>query len=253
MSEHGEACGLEERLSWWELWPMAGWGVFVVYIFLQGWMPFFLWWLYGYLAAASGLALLVLFFCGWALRQRSLSAEGGGHEASHGHVPPASGGRWWLYVQSLAFLVPLAVGFALPVRGLNDLAAVQRGAADPAMMAELASQRELEATEKQGEYNWTTVLGLAQRLALPRPEKVGAMGFVVRTPTTPPGHFLLVRFLITCCAADASPAAVLVRWPKAETLKGNQWVKVYGQTEPKGKVLAADEVIEVSEPKKPYL
>jgi len=153
----------------------------------------------------------------------------------------------------LAFLAPLVIGFSLPERGLNALAALQRGAGDPAMLAELAAQQQLaEVREEQG-YGWTTVLGVAQRLRMPKAQKVGAIGFVVRNEKAPADQFLLVRFQIVCCAADASPLAVPVQWAEAHTLENNQWVKVFGRTDPKVKALVADKVEPTREPANPYM
>ncbi len=271
MGVKAPGCEHSGRLSWWELWPMAGWGVFVLFVRLTGRMPLFLWSVYGYLAAAGGVLLLALFAVGWVLRQHSLRAEYAARRAAvlrgeeapawspdadnhdHDHACGAGGGRAWLIVRSLAFIVPILVGFSLPVRGLNDLAAVQRGAEDWAMVAELASQRALAEAEERRGYAWTNVLGLAQRLRSPRPMKVGALGFVLRTENTPPGQFLLVRFTITCCAADASPVAVPVRWEGAEKLETNRWVKVFGRTDPEAKVVIAEEVEEADEPPEPYM
>jgi len=240
------------RLSWLELWPMLGWGLFVAYLYAKGRMTFFLRPLYGHLAAGAAAMLLLCFVCGWFVRRRRLKREAEGdhvhEEHACGEAPSA-----WRYVWSLAFLVPIVIGLALPERGLNALAALQRGAGDPAMLAELAAQQQLaEAREEQG-YGWTTVLGVAQRLTMPEAQKVGAIGFVVRNEKAPADQFLLVRFMISCCAADASPIAVPVQWAEAHTLENNQWVKVFGQTDPEAKVLIADKVEPAREPANPYM
>jgi len=240
------------RLTWWELWPMLGWGLFVVYLYAKGRMGFFLRPLYGHLALGAAAVLIACFACGWFVRRRRLKGEAEGERVPEG---PACGEApsAWRYVWSLAFLVPIVIGLALPERGLNALAALQRGAGDPAMAAELAAQQQLaEAREEQG-YGWTTVLGVAQRLTMPEAQKVGAMGFVVRDEKMPADRFLLVRFQIVCCAADASPVAVPVKWPEAHTLENNQWVKVFGQTDPEAKVLVADKVEPAREPANPYM
>ncbi|HUU91538.1 MAG TPA: TIGR03943 family protein [Phycisphaerae bacterium] len=238
------------RLSWWELWPMLGWGAFVAYLYAKGRMTLFLRPLYGHLAVGAAAILLLCFVCGWFVRQRSLKREA---EHSHDAHVCGAGPSAWFAVRSLMFLVPIVVGLALPERGLNALAALQRGAGDPAMLAELAAQQQLAETHEEQGYGWTTVLGVAQRLRLPEPQKVGALGFVVRQEKMPPDHFLLVRFQITCCAADASPIAVPVHWPQAHTLESNQWVKVFGQTDPEAKVLVADKVEPTREPSNPYM
>ena len=240
------------RLTWWELWPMLGWGLFVVYLAAKGRMGLFLRPLYGHLALGAAAVLLACFACGWFVRRRSLKREAEGEHIHEGHACGEAPSAW-RYVWSLAFLIPIVIGLALPERGLNALAALQRGAGDPAMAAELAAQQQLaEAREEQG-YGWTTVLGVAQRLNAPEAQKVGALGFVVRNEKAPADQFLLVRFLISCCAADASPMAVPVKWPEAHTLENNQWVKVFGRTDLKAKALIADKVEPAREPANPYM
>jgi len=54
MNHADSECSPAERLSWWELWPMLGWGVFVVYLYFEGRMIYFLRPAYGYLAVAGG-------------------------------------------------------------------------------------------------------------------------------------------------------------------------------------------------------
>ena len=240
------------RLTWWELWPMLGWGLFVIYLYAKGRITLFLHPLYGHMALGAAAVLLACFACGWFVRRRSLKREATGEPFHEGHACGEAPSAW-RYVGSLAFLVPIVIGLALPERGLNALAAIQRGAGDPAMAAELAAQQQLaEAREEQG-YGWTTVLGVAQRMKMPEAQKVGAIGFVVRNEKAPADQFLLVRFLIVCCAADASPIAVPVQWAEAHTLENNQWVKVFGRTDPKATALTADKVEPTREPTNPYM
>ncbi|MGB2938079.1 MAG: hypothetical protein WBD05_07790 [Phycisphaerae bacterium] len=51
----------------------------------------------------------------------------------------------------------------------------------------------------------------------------------------------------------ASPVAVPVKWPEAHTLENNQWVKVFGRTDPEAGILAADKVEPIREPDNPYM
>lgn len=253
-------------LSWWELWPMLAWGAYAVYLEAAGRMVLYLRPLYGHLAAGGGAVLLAAFAYGWVTRVRQIRAArrawadalAAGRRPDADLPPEASAAdrpRFdaWRCVRSLAFAVPLVVGLSLPERGLNALAALQRGAGDPAMLAQLALRRQEERTEQVRGYAWTTVLGVAQRLQRPGDAKVGALGFVARPKGGRPDEFLLVRFAITCCAADATPVAVPVRWPDAATLKDNEWVKVYGRIDRAAAVLAADVVEPTVAPDQPYL
>jgi len=263
-------------LSWWELWPMLAWGAYTVYLYATGRIFFLLQRLYGHIALAGACLLLAAFAYGWGVRVRRLRAERRrqAEDLEAGRLDAlrpicicgVGEGGWGRYVRSLAFLVPLVVGFALPPRGVNALAAVQWGAGDLAMMAQLAAQRETARTEMRGEYGWTTLMGVAQRLEAGREAKVGAMAFVARKKGQPRDRFYLVRFVMTCCAACAQPVAVPARLDEAalrergfdpprilEALDNDQWVNAYGRLDPKEKVLWLEDVEFIRQPDDPYL
>lgn len=82
---------------------------------------------------------------------------------------------------------------------------------------------------------------------------VAVEGFVFKQNAT--DSFILVRFLITCCAADATPLGIDVLYADTGQLKPDSWVKVYGVCSIKeGKpVIVADEVKETQKPSDVYL
>jgi uncharacterized repeat protein (TIGR03943 family) len=53
-------------------------------------------------------------------------------------------------------------------------------------------------------------------------------GFVYRREEDPSGHFMVARFLMTCCSADAYAIALPVQWAAAEGLTADTWVRVVG-------------------------
>ena len=80
-------------------------------------------------------------------------------------------------------------------------------------------------------------------------------GFVDREPGEPANEFLLSRFLISCCIADALSIQVrVVNAPPGE-LKADDWVRATGKLYPLGRevILDASAVEKVSKPKHPYL
>ncbi len=250
-------------LSWWELWPMLAWGGYTVYLFWTGRIFYLLQTVYGHLALAGGVVLLAAFAYGWGVRRRHLRAEAKRIAAAReaGRLDemaprPTCGvgeGGVGRCVRSLAFLVPLAVGLSLPARGPNSLAAIQWGVGDFAMMAELATQREMEQAEMRRGYGWVTVRGVAQRLQAGREAKVGTMGLVVRKANMPPGRFYLVRFTMACCAACATPVAVPAEWNQPDALADNQWVEAYGRIDAKRKVFVVEDLKRIPEPDHPYM
>jgi len=263
-------------LSWWELWPMLAWGAYTVYLYATGRIFYVLQRVYGHLALAGACLLLAAFAYGWAVRLARLRSERKRLEAEREAgrldalrpvcVCGVSEAGWGRYVRSLTFIVPLVVGFSLPARGVNSLAAVQWGAGDLAMMAELADRRQAERAEQRGEYAWTTIMGVAQRLSAGGTEKVGARGFIARKKGQPRGRFFVVRFLMTCCAACAQPVAVPARLdeealrthklaPEAvrKHLEQDQWVEAFGRLDPEAKVWWIEDVKFIREPKDPYM
>ena len=53
-------------------------------------------------------------------------------------------------------------------------------------------------------------------------------GLVYKGEDLPAGYFMLFRFLIVCCAADASPVGILVASDKLAGLENDDWVAVTG-------------------------
>ncbi len=58
-------------------------------------------------------------------------------------------------------------------------------------------------------------------------QPVRVQGFVI--PDERPDHFVIARFLVSCCAADAYPVGLPVRWPEAEELTADSWLRLEGQ------------------------
>lgn len=85
------------------------------------------------------------------------------------------------------------------------------------------------------------------------------VGFVYQDERCGDDQFMLSRFVITCCVADATAVGMVVRWPDASELADDEWVKVHGAFEAgqfDGKtipVMAADQVTPTEMPYQPYL
>jgi uncharacterized repeat protein (TIGR03943 family) len=84
---------------------------------------------------------------------------------------------------------------------------------------------------------------------------VDFVGFVTRQPGQPPDEFLLTRFLISCCVADALTVQVRVVDAPPGQFKQDQWVRVSGSLYPLEDevVVQASEVVKVPRPEHPYL
>jgi uncharacterized repeat protein (TIGR03943 family) len=84
-------------------------------------------------------------------------------------------------------------------------------------------------------------------------------GQVYRDETVPENHFLVFRFLVLCCVADALPAGALVLDDDAESFKQDSWVRVQGVLGLKivnglyFPTIKADKVTPIDTPELPYL
>jgi uncharacterized repeat protein (TIGR03943 family) len=88
-------------------------------------------------------------------------------------------------------------------------------------------------------------------------ETVDFIGFVTRYADTPPDEFLLTRYVITCCVADATSAEVRVVGVTPGAFDDNDWVEVTGTIYPLGREVivsaAPSGVATVERPEHPYL
>lgn len=143
------------------------------------------------------------------------------HDDGHGHdhhALPRIG--WWLVVPVVCIaLVPLT---PLGADAVADRASNQVAQASP------ASPDEDEAQVSGGE---VPLLDFVSRTvndpANPYPEEVVLTGFVTTAPDVE-GGFVLGRFVMSCCAADAFPLLVHVRTLE-EPPPLDSWVRVTGR------------------------
>jgi putative membrane protein len=86
-------------------------------------------------------------------------------------------------------------------------------------------------------------------------EAVDFVGFVIRYPDTPQDEFMLTRYIVTCCVADATIAQVRVVNVPPGAFAANQWVEVKGAIYPLGRevIVNASSVVSVPRPEHPYL
>ena len=90
-------------------------------------------------------------------------------------------------------------------------------------------------------------------------ESARVRGFVYRDERFPTGTFMVSRFLLSCCVADAAPIGLAVRWPDADFLDDDAWVWVSGEfavetfLDERVPVLVATEVTPAEQPPQPYL
>lgn len=89
--------------------------------------------------------------------------------------------------------------------------------------------------------------------------KVRISGFVYRDSSVPEDKFVIGRFAVQCCAADAMPYGILVDSPDAGLHDDNEWLTITGTlaTTKYGDndvlLLKAEETVQIQAPKDPYV
>ncbi|MGH2661127.1 MAG: TIGR03943 family putative permease subunit [Actinomycetota bacterium] len=150
-------------------------------------------------------------------------------------------------------VVPVVLVLALPPATLGTFSAGKRaGAVGFAVSVGDAESGPLTLIDvASAQFSKPGELALAKRAG----EQVEFVGFVTRYPDTPADEFLLTRFIVTCCVADATIAQVRVVNVSPGRFQTNDWVQVRGPIYPLGHevIVNASSVEAVPRPDRPYL
>ncbi|NOU98890.1 TIGR03943 family putative permease subunit [Paenibacillus planticolens] len=90
-------------------------------------------------------------------------------------------------------------------------------------------------------------------------KKIEISGFVYREENMKSSEFVVGRFVINCCSADAMPYGAMIDFPEAQNYPKDAWVKVTGTVESgsyNGKdifMIKADQIEKIAAPDAPYL
>jgi uncharacterized repeat protein (TIGR03943 family) len=94
-----------------------------------------------------------------------------------------------------------------------------------------------------------------QQLQARAGEQIVLEGIVTTDASLGPGEFLLTRYIVTCCVADATVAQVRVVDAPSGSIAKDEWVRVTGSVYPLGRevLVAADTIEQIPVPDDPYL
>jgi uncharacterized repeat protein (TIGR03943 family) len=186
-----------------------------------------------------------------ALRSGGRHARHGEGWGDHVHLAPS-----WTVLAIVA--VPLLLGVLVPSQPLGAQAVDGDRALDPGTF----ERAQIPATDS---LQWTVLDWLRAGSAGGPPERIDGkeadlIGFVYRREGDPQDAFVVMRFLMVHCAADAYAVGMPVKWAQAEALPIDGWVRVRGtvtlgtfrgQTLPILTAASVDDTIE--RPKQAYL
>lgn len=246
---HHEHGGADVR-DWLKTGLLLGLGVYFVYIIASGNLSNYInerfGWL-SYLAAALFLVLGVFSGLQTVRARQHHHAEHDHHDHDHDH-----GTLSWSTIAIVA--LPLALGTLIPSRPLGA------EAVDGSVSTSAAATSITTFTRNPLERNvldWLRVFSATEDYTQLNGQPADVIGFVYSEPTFGENQFMVARFTVSCCVADASAIGVPVQW--AETLPQGEWVRVQGTMqvgEFRGDtlpILHAASVEVVEQPAHPYL
>lgn len=184
-----------------------------------------------------------------ARRRRHIGEEADGASGTGtGAAEPGHG----LPAVAALLLVPVAAVLVVAPAPLGAYAAGRQGQASSSGRKPPANL----AAPKDGAVNLSLAelddrLGAGQDLSAVR---VRLVGFVSSGPAEADG-FVLTRFQIACCAADARAVSVAARGAITELLRRDTWVEVVGRPSPAagaGAAVQVESLKRISAPRDPY-
>ena len=177
------------------------------------------------------------------------------HDHQHSHAFSWGG--------ALIVLLPIVLGLFVPPQPLGAAALSNReinSGANSLDTPAVARAIEEKAPASKNLLDWWQTLRAsanpAQELA---GQAVNVTGFVYHDERFGTDAFMVTRYVVSCCVADASPLGLVVHWPQAPEFKDDQWIEVKGTFAPSTieawqlPILVAESVTPVAAPNHPYL
>ncbi|AFY39222.1 hypothetical protein Lepto7376_2977 [[Leptolyngbya] sp. PCC 7376] len=134
-------------------------------------------------------------------------------------------------VASFLMIVVAIAGFIISPSVLASQTAIQRGLTEelPLTRSQPESFRAGSNPEERTLLDWIRTLN-----AYPEPDAytgdpVTVKGFVTSLPQLPENYVMVSRFVLTCCAVDAYPVGLPVKFEEKPTFANDQWIEVQGE------------------------
>lgn len=240
--------------TWVDVLAIAAWGI----LFLNYWFTGKLYLLihpnYMWLTVAAGISLL--FLAGWralAIVRRS-KRRIPNEDTPHMTLLPTG----W---SSTLLLATAILGLLITPRAFASQTAIQRGVKDSPTLTRVKPQafRGSSNSEDKSIIDWVRTLTVYPEPDAYTGQKARVQGFVIHPNDMPNQYFLISRFILTCCAADAYPVSLAVKLPESrDNYKPDTWLEVEGKMVTEtlaGKrllVVQAASIKPIEEPKNPY-
>lgn len=234
---------------------LLGMGLFLASRLWNGTLNFYIHPRFNTLTLLTAVTLILLGIAYAVHQQRTQSQT-----AAVGNGRAAHAVNWF---GLLLLALPILFGLAVAPTPLGAAALANRDVNVNAFTSARAPQDEnLTTIALSGEKNIIDWLYEFQRRGDPAAfdgQEASIIGFVYRDDRFAADTFMVSRFTISCCVADAAPVGLIVQWPDAAALPADGWVEVNGRFQTGSfngqsmPLLIADTVAPTEPPAQPYL
>jgi len=158
--------------------------------------------------------------------------------------------------------VPVLLGAFVPAKSLGADAINTKGIQTEAKFEAVQPESMLQINSSPTDrsiLDWIRLIGNkadpSDYIGLP----AEVVGFVYHDPRLLDDQFLVTRFTVSCCVADAVAIGLIVEWPDSIQLADDTWVRVEGKMDVGSldgvsiPLIHADQVTIVPQPEQPYL
>jgi len=190
------------------------------------------------------------------------------HEHDHDHAHTDHGHSHGLtWGGALLVALPVILGLVTPAQPLGSAALANRDMdlqlshTSPSVTAPnaIVKQREKAPTDKNILDWWREFRRLPDANTALAGQPVKVSGFVFKDEKYGADTFMLIRFTVSCCVADAAVVGLLVQSPESKNLSNDTWVEVTGsfvsstQESWKLPIVVAEQISKIDVPSQPYL
>lgn len=157
----------------------------------------------------------------------------------------------------LVVSLPLVLGTLIPSQPLG--ASAINGQVSTSLAAGVNAQAISRDPLSRNVLDWARLFADNELPATFDGQPASVVGFVYQEPSFAEDQFMVARFTVSCCVADASPIGIPVYWAETEALDQGAWVRINGTFEAgdfRGEltpILQAESIELVEQPEHPYL
>jgi uncharacterized repeat protein (TIGR03943 family) len=237
---------------WLDILAVTAWGILLLKYAIDGTLYILIHPSYYLLVTSTGVCLLLIgLFQGWRLYRGKTAKQSELHSSLLPHG-----------VTTMLLLGTAIAGLIITPKLFTSQAAIQRGVSTEGVTVTRSQPQSFRAAvkpESKTLVDWVRTIN-----SYPEPDaylgqKVNINGFVFYPKNLPNQYLMLSRFVITCCAADAYPVALPIKFTGTrQTYPQDGWFQVKGKaivetlSGNRQLVIEAKEIKPIATPKNPY-